>query len=241
MLKTIKVKSEILLRKTGVKFGMNFKMTDEERVILLLKYNKIDLIFDIGANTGQYARELFSLGYKGKIVSIEPLSGAYNQLLKHSENNVNWIIAERCALGDKNEDSEINITENSVSSSLMEILPGHTDSEPASKIIGKENIKVYTLDSIADKFIVDNNITFLKIDTQGFEEKVLKGAETTLKRVKGVQLELSLVKLFEGQKLYLELIEMMKSYGFDLYSVEPAFTDKRTGRLLQVNGLFFRE
>jgi FkbM family methyltransferase len=220
---------------------MNFKMTDEERVILLLKYNKIDLIFDIGANTGQYARELFSLGYKGKIVSIEPLSGAYNQLLKHSENNVNWIIAERCALGDKNEDSEINITENSVSSSLMEILPGHTDSEPASKIIGKENIKVYTLDSIADKFIVDNNITFLKIDTQGFEEKVLKGAETTLKRVKGVQLELSLVKLFEGQKLYLELIEMMKSYGFDLYSVEPAFTDKRTGRLLQVNGLFFRE
>jgi len=123
----------------------------------------------------------------------------------------------------------------------MEILPGHTDSEPASKIIGKENIKVYTLDSIADKFIVDNNITFLKIDTQGFEEKVLKGAETTLKRVKGVQLELSLVKLFEGQKLYLELIEMMKSFGFDLYSVEPAFTDKRTGRLLQVNGLFFRE
>ncbi|HEY5536747.1 MAG TPA: FkbM family methyltransferase [Ignavibacteria bacterium] len=241
MLKTIKVKLEMLLRKTGAKFGMDFKMTDEERVILLLKHNKIDLIFDVGANTGQYARELFSLGYKGKIVSIEPLSEAYNQLLKHSENNANWIIAERCALGDKNEDSEINITENSVSSSLMEILPGHTDSEPASKIIGKENIKVYTLDSIADKFIVDNNITFLKIDTQGFEEKVLKGAETTLKRVKGVQLELSLVKLFEGQKLYLELIEMMKSFGFDLYSVEPAFTDKRTGRLLQVNGLFFRE
>jgi len=241
MLKTIKVKLEMLLRKTGAKFGMDFKMTDEERVILLLKHNKIDLIFDVGANTGQYARELFSLGYKGKIVSIEPLSEAYNQLLKHSENNANWIIAERYALGDKNEDSEINITENSVSSSLMEILPGHTDSEPASKIIGKENIKVYTLDSIADKFIVDNNITFLKIDTQGFEEKVLKGAETTLKRVKGVQLELSLVKLFEGQKLYLELIEMMKSFGFDLYSVEPAFTDKRTGRLLQVNGLFFRE
>lgn len=240
MLKTIKVKSEILLRKTGVKFGMDFKMTDEERVILLLKHNKIDLIFDIGANTGQYARELFSLGYKGKIVSIEPLSEAYNQLLKHSENNPNWIIAERCALGDKNEDSEINITENSVSSSLMEILPGHTDSEPASKIIGKENIKVYTLDSIADKYFNSNNIVFLKIDTQGFEEKVLKGAETTLKRVKGVQLELSLVKLFEGQKLYLELIGMMKSYGFDLYSVEPAFTDKRTGRLLQVNGLFFR-
>jgi len=83
MLKTIKVKLEMLLRKTGAKFGMDFKMTDEERVILLLKHNKIDLIFDVGANTGQYARELFSLGYKGKIVSIEPLSEAYNQLLKH--------------------------------------------------------------------------------------------------------------------------------------------------------------
>ncbi len=241
MLKTIKVKSEMLLRKTGSKFGLDFKMTDEERMILLLKHYKINLIFDVGANTGQYAKELFSYGYKGKILSFEPLSDAHNILVNAAKNISNWKVADRCALGDIDEEIDINITENSVSSSLLEVLPDHVDAAPKSKIIGKEKVKVFRLDSIADKYISDNDIVFLKIDTQGYEEKVLKGAKETLKKIKGVELELSLVKLFDGQKLYLELIEMMNQEGFSLHSVEPAFTDKKTGRLLQVNGLFFRE
>lgn len=241
MLKIIKIKSEILLRKLGAKFGFDFKMTDEERVILLLKHYGINLVFDVGANTGQYAKELFSLGYKGRIVSIEPLSKAYDVLIKNSKNNKNWEIADRCALGDKEEEVEINITENSVSSSLLDVLPEHTSAEPASKIIGKEKVKVHRLDSISAKYIRTSDFIFLKIDTQGFEENVLKGAAETIKKAKGIQLEMSLVKLFEGQKLYFELIELMKNDGFILHSIEPAFTNKQTGRLLQVNGLFFRE
>jgi FkbM family methyltransferase len=241
MLKIIKVKSEILLRKTGAKFGFDFKMTDEERMILLIKHYKIDLIFDVGANTGQYARELFSLGYKGNIVSFEPLSSAYNILIKNSKGNKHWGVCERCALGDKEEEVEINITENSVSSSLLEVLQEHTKAEPDSKIIGKEKVKVFRLDTISGKYISDKNNVLLKIDTQGYEENVLMGAKETLKKIKGIELELSLVKLFEGQKLFLELIELMKNERFILHSIEPAFTDKKTGRLLQVNGLFFRE
>ena len=97
------------------------------------------------------------------------------------------------------------------------------------------------LDSISGKYLSQNSNTLLKIDTQGFEEKVLTGAKETLKKIKGVELELSLVKLFEGQKLYLELIKLMENEGFMLHSVEPAFTDKKSGRLLQINGLFFKE
>jgi FkbM family methyltransferase len=241
MLKIIKIKSEILLRKLGAKFGFDFKMTDEERVILLLKHYGINLVFDVGANTGQYAKELFSLGYEGRIVSVEPLSQAYDILIKNSKKNKNWEIVDRCAIGDKEEEVEINITENSVSSSLLDVLPEHTSAEPASKIIGKEKVKVHRLDSISGKYIRTNDIIFLKIDTQGFEENVIKGAAETIKKAKGIQLEMSLVKLFEGQKLYMELIEQLKSWGFFLNSVEPAFTNKQTGRLLQINGLFFRE
>lgn len=241
MLKTIKVKSEILLRKTGDKFGMDFKMTDEERAILLLNHYKINLVFDIGANTGQYAKELLSFGYKGKIISFEPISDAYNKLKDTAKNNNNWVVAERCALGESDAEIEINITENSVSSSLLEVLPEHLEAAPKSRITGKEKVKLFRLDTIANKYISDNDIVLLKIDTQGYEENVLKGARETLKRAKGVEIELSLVKLFEGQKLYLELIEILTKEGFSLHSVEPAFTDKKTGRLLQINGLFFRE
>ncbi len=51
----------------------------------LLEYHQIELIFDVGANCGQYASFLRDSGYQGKIVSFEPLSTAYSQLLTLSK------------------------------------------------------------------------------------------------------------------------------------------------------------
>jgi FkbM family methyltransferase len=241
MLKTAKVKSEIFVRKLGAKFGFDFKMTDEERLIRLLEHHKIDLILDVGANTGQYAKEIFSLGYKGKIISFEPLTDAYKKLTENSRGRNNWTIAERCALGDEDGEVEINISENSVSSSILKVMGSHTDSEPGAKIKSTEKTKVFKLDSVADKYLKGYKSIYYKIDTQGYEEKVLIGSKETLSKIKGIELEMSLIKLYEGQKLYLDLISILNSYGFELQSIEPAFTDKKSGRLLQVNGIFFRE
>jgi hypothetical protein len=80
----------------------------------------------------------------------------------------------------------------------------------------------------------------LKIDTQGYEMAVLRGAEKMLPRLAGVQLELSLAPLYEGQTLYLELIDWLRARGFDLWSVIPGFVDPSSGRMLQFDGVFFR-
>ncbi len=81
----------------------------------------------------------------------------------------------------------------------------------------------------------------LKIDTQGYEEQVLKGADEIISKIKGIHLELSIVPLYEGQILFEEMLNQLKEMGFALYHLSPGFKDYRTGRLLQFDGTFFRE
>ena len=82
---------------------------------------------------------------------------------------------------------------------------------------------------------------FIKIDTQGYEMEVLKGAESTLRLASGIKVEVSIAPLYEGQPDYLSLIEFIRSAGFSLWSIEPGFSDPKTGRLLQFDAVFFRE
>ena len=240
-LKLIKIKSEMLTRKIGNRFGVDVKMTDEEVLMKQLEYNKIDLIFDIGANTGQFSSMIFKLGYKGKIVSFEPLTSAYTKLTDRSKSFGNWRVAEKCAVGEEDGEIEINISKNSISSSILKIKEEHISAAPDSKFIGSEKIKVYKLDTIADKYISGEKNIFLKIDTQGFEEKILNGAEKFLNKIKGMLVETSLVPLYEGQALFPQIYDRVTKRGFELYGVQPAFINKETGRMLQIDAVFFRK
>ena len=80
----------------------------------------------------------------------------------------------------------------------------------------------------------------LKIDTQGYELHVLKGASGLLHRVVAMQLELSLVPLYEGAPTFSEMLSYMQSIGFEIFNIVPVFKDNRTGRVLQVDGYFVR-
>lgn len=240
-LKLLKIKSEMFTRKIGNKFGVDVKMTDEEVLMKQLIYNKIDLIFDIGANTGQFSNMIFKLGYSGKIVSFEPLSSAYEILRKKSEKNQNWVIAEQCAIGEEDGEIEMNISKNSISSSALKILNEHVSAAPDSEYIGSEKVKVYKLDSLSNKYIEPEKNLFIKIDTQGFEEKILNGAEGTIMKAKGLLVETSLVPLYEGQALFPQIYDRIIRHGFELYGFQPAFINKDTGRVLQIDTIYFKK
>lgn len=239
-LKLYKIKSEMALRKIGNKFGVDVKMTDEEILVKQIVHNKIDMIFDIGANVGQFGELIYKLGYKGKMVSFEPLQSAYDVLVKASKNYEGWIPAERCAIGDSDGEIEMHISENSISSSALSMLEEHENAAPASKYIGTEKAYVYKLDSVFEKYSEGCKNVLVKIDTQGFEDKVLNGAEESLSKIKGLYMEMSLVKLYDGQVLFKELYERIISKGFELYGIQPAFVNKESGRVLQVDAAFFR-
>jgi len=240
-LKLYKIKSEMALRKIGNKFGVDIKMTDEEILVKQIVHNGIDMIFDIGANTGQFGELIYRLGYKGRMVSFEPLSSAYNILASTSKSYDGWKLAEKCAIGDEDGEIEMHISENSISSSAMDMLDTHEDAAPESKYIGSEKAKVYKLDTVFDRYAEGSKNILVKIDTQGYEEKVFNGGVKSMEKMKGLYLEMSLVKLYEGQILFKELYERIISNGFGMYGIQPAFVNKITGRVLQVDATFFRE
>ena len=134
----------------------------------------------------------------------------------------------------------INIAGNSSSSSLLTMLPEHERYAPGTGTIGKVEIMVHRLDDIADDLIGTAERPFLKIDTQGFEGRVLDRASATLSRIVGVQVELSIVPLYEGAPTWIPMAERISAHGYELMGVEPGFSDPVTGRLLQFDGLFFR-
>lgn len=206
-----------------------------------LKQNPVDVVLDVGANTGQYAYGLLRNGFPGNIISFEPLSDAYKLLVKNSSKNENWYIAPRMAIGDFDGETDINIASNSASSSLMPMLPQHECSEPSSKYIKTEKTKVCTLDGLIGNVIPScYKSFFIKIDTQGYEDKVLLGIKNNFNMVKGIQIELSTIPLYEGQKLYYEIIDFLVKLGFSLYAINQEFTGKLTGRLFQFDGFFVR-
>jgi FkbM family methyltransferase len=210
----------------------------KKRIELMKKFN-IDFVFDVGANTGQYANQLRSAGYKGAILSFEPLTEAFSILQKHTEKDKNWK-AEQIGLGNFDGESLINVAKNSVSSSILNIRKEHVEAVPDSKYVSQEKITIRKLDTIFEKYEQQGKNFFLKIDTQGFEKEVINGALLSLPKIAGIQVEMSLVELYEGESMYEDLKRLVESYGFDLYSLEPGFSDPDTGKLMQIDGIFFR-
>ena len=172
-------------------------------LVQLLYKNNINLVLDVGANVGQFAQSIRINGYDKKIVSFEPLLEAYNKLLKISKNDNRWEVYERCALGDRNEKSSINVSAYDQSSSILSMTSLHSKIKKNSEYVSKQEINIYKLDSIFNEICSSENKIFLKIDTQGYEDKIIEGAKKSLGRIKGILLEASLVELYKGTTLWM--------------------------------------
>jgi len=226
-----------VLRSMGYEIR-RFTLDEMNRLRLLLQIHRVDTVIDIGANIGQFASTLRLAGYTGTIISFEPQSAAHARLLQLAESDPKWIVAPRVAIGAEPGEISMNLSANSVSSSVLPILDAHTQSSPASRYVGEERVPVIRLDD--SDLVPREGRFFVKIDTQGFEGEVIKGAKEVLARATGVQTELSLARLYDGQADYLELLTLFTQMGFEPWAVEPGFEDRESRRLLQMDATFFR-
>ena len=207
----------------------------------VLKDVKIDLVIDVGANIGQYGLLLRQLRYRGRILSIEPMSRAHGDLTKTAQGDANWVVLPPMAVGACKSEAVINVSSNSVSSSLLQLLPAHLEAAASSSYISTETVPVERLDDcLLGKVDSVKNKILLKIDTQGFEDAVLDGAVELLRHVEVVQCELSLRPLYEGQKLIEDIISRFRSIGFIPIALVPGFKDPVSRELLQCDGFFRR-
>jgi len=214
----------LTLNAKGYKNYGSFRETGEEKFI---KKISDDLFFciDIGANIGKYT-ELLLKETAAKVIAFEPLPDAYLDLKKLELNNLNRLKVFNQAIGEKNEFLELNYA-----SSKSEKASFSDNLEKLSFYDFHNNkkmkIKILTLDTFIEENLDDFNqqeIDLIKIDTEGFELEVIKGATKTIKKMspKYIQLEFNWHQLFKKQNMY-SFSEFLKNY--ELFQILPYGND----------------
>lgn len=222
-------------------FNLRLQFIRDYSTTSTLSHLNIGMVIDVGANTGQFGREIREKGFDGEIYSFEPLTSAHAELLRLTAKDLNWKVHPRCAVGNFNGEIEIHIAGNSYSSSIRQMLPAHSNAAPDSVSVGIEQTRVIMIDNLIDKWMDFKGNIYLKIDTQGFEAEVLQGAKLTLEQVVAVQLELSIVELYKGQALYDYFFDFFRDRGFMLFQLIPGFLNPQNGQLLQFDAVFIRQ
>jgi FkbM family methyltransferase len=226
------------IRETGRKIDF-FKQHAMARRLRLMESWGIDLVLDLGANTGQYARGLRRAGYAGRIVSFEPLASAHAHLARNARGDQLWS-AVRLGLGSRDHEATLTVSGDSRASSLREMLPRHRKVASYFEPVGEERIPVRKLDTVWGEHVPRGSSVYLKIDTQGYERQVLQGAARSLTKVRAIQMEIGLQPLYDGDLLLPEVLRLMEKKGFSLVSVEYGFCDPETAEMLQMDGIFVR-
>lgn len=237
---TIKQKAHRILHHMGWELQrLENAAVEFQAVKDVLRESRADVVIDVGANTGQFGDLVFDTGFKGTLISFEAIPSVHARLEEHARRRTrSWLVGPCSALGSSSGETLINVSANSVSSSLLPMRRQHLDAAPESAYVGTQAVQVRRLDDLADGLVPRDGRLMIKVDTQGYELEVLKGATGLLPRVSAIQIELSLVTLYDGAPSAVEAISFVESLGFDVFSIVPGFKDKRSGRLLQADGIF---
>jgi FkbM family methyltransferase len=212
---------------------------DLARRMKLVSAHRIDVILDVGANIGQYARDMRGIGYRGRIVSFEPITKPFAELRRAADRDPSWT-AVHLGIGESDGERTINVSQNVFSSSLLAALPALTAAAPAARYVGNEVVQIRRLDGVFDEYVRPGERVLLKIDTQGYEPQVIDGAAGCINRIAGIQVEMSLVPLYAGERLFSEIVTKIERLGFTLMSLEQGLCDAATGQWQQCDGVFFR-
>ena len=175
----------------------------ERTMTEMFRQEQVNLILDVGANCGQFAEGLWASGYAGRLISFEPLAVPHAKMRAKAGAYPNWTIADRTAVGSEVGTVNIHVSENSVSSSILPMLPSHLAAAPQSGYTTTETVPVSRLDDLCSFTPADR--VGLKIDVQGFERQVIDGAPRVLKACRALVIEMCLVPLYEDQLLAKDL------------------------------------
>lgn len=191
----------------------------------LFDYLQINCVIDIGASRGQYGQLLRQAGFQGTIFSFEPAPSDFLVLQQNAAPDLHWH-PRQLALGDKNSHLHLNIFNDSVYNSFLEptaYILGH-----GPRIERTELVPVARLDDLFDSLVSDlpDPRVFLKVDTQGYDQFVFRGAKATLPKVLALQSEVAVHPIYQDVPTFLTTIVELNSSGFDLTGLFPIARDQ---------------
>jgi FkbM family methyltransferase len=219
----------------------NKQMQLETHLRLLLPLLEIDVVLDVGANEGQYARMLREeLDYAGTIHSFEPIPDAYATLKDAASSDDHWFV-HNFALGDAESELEINVSNHSVFSSFHDVnTRGNVKFREGIGVAESISVPVRRLDAVIQELIPDyrSRRLYLKMDTQGHDKWVFEGAGEMIGELRGLQSELSVLGIYDGVPDYVEMFQLYRSHGFELSGIYAVNRYRGTGHIIELDCVF---
>jgi FkbM family methyltransferase len=191
-----------------------------------LRRLEIDCVVDVGANLGQYARSLRRIGYRGWVLSFEPVPENVAHLERLAHEDGRWRVFPY-ALGDTEGEVALHVAALSDFSSILNLSGYGAGTFTGATVSRSLQVPIHRLDAVFDELLpgMQKRRVFLKSDTQGYDLHVLRGAQGCLHRVLGVQIELSLQPIYDGMPDIADALRALRYAGYDPVGFAPVSTD----------------
>lgn len=195
-----------------------------------------EIIIDVGANTGQTAKEFRNIFPKAKIFSFEPIPECFLKLNQNMEGD--RLFKSYCvALGEKTGKANFNLNSFSASSSLLEISSLGKKLYPQTKDTVITTVNIDKLDNY--KIFNKSQATcIIKIDVQGFEDKIIRGGAKTIKKCQVAIIETSFRPIYKNQPLFSDIYKLMDKLGFLFYGFTESYLDPKDGSLVFADSIY---
>jgi FkbM family methyltransferase len=195
-----------------------------------------DLVLDVGANRGQFTLMTRLVHPFVPVIAYEPLRSEA-VIYRKVHHGAAQVSLHEVALGSEKKRSDLHVSGRADSSSLLQIGRLQSQFFPSTREVGRQSVQVVTLDDMPQHWMGSNR-ALLKIDVQGFELHVLRGAVKALQHCAWVYVECSEMNLYEGQALRPEVAAFVERCGFRSCGRFNAHFAE--GRLIQADYLYSR-
>ena len=209
-------------------------------VVAVLDMYGVNVVVDVGANTGQYARRLRAAGYRGRIVSFEPVPATFEELAGAAASDPEWHV-HPYALGRDDGTTTINVVPGTLSSVLPPTSFGAKRYSRLQEPVEQE-VPLRRLDGLLDELVagVERPRPYLKLDTQGFDLEAFAGLGERAAEFVGMQAEVALMKIYEGMPRMPEAVAAYEAAGFEVTALYPVSRQSKTARVLEFDCVMVR-
>jgi FkbM family methyltransferase len=214
-----------------------YKYNDPFLIKKRLFDNQSIIIFDVGAHDGR-SIDLYKKKFSNStIFSFEPTPKTFSILKKNTE-NLEKVNLYNEALTFFVGQTSFYINNSSLTNSLLESSISDDNFIDATRTKEKITVNTNTIDNFCSKNTIDK-INILKIDAQGADLDVLKGAIGMLKNksVDLIYIEVEFVQLYENQPLFHDISHFLSEYGYNLYSLYNLSIGKN-GQMIYGDAIF---
>ena len=230
------VKKMVLKALSNIGFDITRRSSDS---LLGLRSRPIHSIIDVGANTGQFAKVISNIFPLAYMYCFEPLPDPFEKLSKWAEHRQGRVTVFNVALGDTDGEARMLVhLDHTPSSSLLETTGLSKKLYPFTRKQAVLTVKITTLDkAMANVTNPINPDILVKIDVQGYEDRVIRGGVETLLKSRACILEICLEPLYEDQVSFYEIVSLLYKFGYH-YGGNLDQVYSKDGYVIYVNALF---